>query len=76
MVTDQQSDNSRPRLRTGSLCSCAGYAETCGVRSADKRSQLTQLALLWSTSSCINWMQVWRMGYAGELDSWKLPELA
>jgi hypothetical protein len=30
---------------------------------------LTQLALLWSTSSCANWMQVWRMWYDGELDS-------
>ena len=28
--------------------------------SADKRSQLAQLALLWSTASCVNWMQVWR----------------
>jgi hypothetical protein len=37
--------------------------------SADKRSQLAQLALLWSTASCANWMQVWRKCYAGELDS-------
>ena len=40
-----------------------------GVLSADKRSQLTQLALLWSTASCVNWMQVWGRGRAGELDS-------
>jgi hypothetical protein len=33
-----------------------------GVLSGDKRSQLTQLALLWRAS------QVWRMWCAGDLD--------
>jgi hypothetical protein len=52
------------------------YLGAFGVLSADKRSQLTQLALLWSTASCANWMQVWRMCDAGELDSWETHGLA
>jgi hypothetical protein len=46
----------------------SSHCTTSAGSRADKRSQLTQLALLWSTASCANWMQVWRMGYAGELD--------
>jgi hypothetical protein len=64
-----------PRVHGNRLDTLSGRAALLkplhryGGLSADKRSQLAQLALLWSTSSCVNWMRMWRMCYAAELDA-------